>query len=72
MSDRSTWQCSDTMVNERSATSEGSIDSGDTERSDGPDFERYVSYDDGSGTVICDRQNPAAWIRSDRTVGLRQ
>ncbi|SEW21846.1 DUF7331 family protein [Natrinema salifodinae] len=28
------------------------------------EFERYVSYADGDGTIICDRRNPSAWLRS--------
>ena len=28
------------------------------------EFDQYVSYADGDGTVICDRRNPSAWIRS--------
>ncbi|WP_339104616.1 hypothetical protein [Haloterrigena salinisoli] len=28
------------------------------------EFDRYVSYADGDGTVICDRRTPSAWIRS--------
>lgn len=28
------------------------------------ELDRLVSYDDGDGTVVCDRTNPAAWIRS--------
>ncbi|WP_226005362.1 DUF7331 family protein [Natrinema salinisoli] len=27
-------------------------------------FDQYVSYAASDGTVICDRENPAAWIRS--------
>ncbi|WP_306056631.1 DUF7331 family protein [Natronococcus wangiae] len=29
-----------------------------------PEFDAYVSYDDDGATVICDRRNAAAWIRS--------
>lgn len=29
-----------------------------------PKFDEYVSYDDDGATVICDRRNAAAWIRS--------
>ena len=28
------------------------------------EFDEYVQYEDGEGTVICDRRNPSAWIRS--------
>lgn len=31
---------------------------------DEPALDRYVSYDDPDATVICDRSNAAAWIRS--------
>lgn len=27
------------------------------------DFDRYASYEDEDGTVICDRRNAAAWLR---------
>ncbi|WP_195892459.1 DUF7331 family protein [Halopiger goleimassiliensis] len=27
-------------------------------------FDEYVRYEDDDATVICDRTNPAAWIRS--------
>lgn len=27
-------------------------------------FNQYVSYEDDGATVICDRSNAAAWIRS--------
>ncbi|WP_323191467.1 hypothetical protein [Halostella sp. PRR32] len=37
-------------------------DRGSMER---PDLEQYVSYSDGDDTVICDRENPSAWIKSD-------
>lgn len=40
--------------------------------SDSTDFERFVSYEDGADTVICDRHNPAAWVQSDQLVDLRQ
>lgn len=32
---------------------------------DRPDLEQYVSYSDDGDTVICDRENPSAWVRSD-------
>ncbi|WP_175480217.1 DUF7331 family protein [Natrinema salaciae] len=28
------------------------------------DIEQYVSYADGDGTIIADRRNPSAWVRS--------
>lgn len=28
------------------------------------EFDRFAIYADGDGTVLCDRKNPAAWIRS--------
>ena len=34
------------------------------ERTGDREFDRYVSYPDGDGTVVCDRRNPSAWIRS--------
>ena len=35
-------------------------------------FDQYVSYADGDGTVICDRRNPAAWIRSTTVRSCRR
>ncbi|WP_265110368.1 DUF7331 family protein [Halosolutus halophilus] len=35
-------------------------------------FDQYVSYEDDGGTVICDRSNPAAWIRSTELVPCRR
>jgi hypothetical protein len=32
---------------------------------DRPDLEQYVSYADDGHTVICDRENPSAWVKSD-------
>lgn len=35
------------------------------------DLDRFVSYDDGEATIICDRQADAtAWIRSSQTVDV--
>ncbi|MDQ2049896.1 hypothetical protein RBH26_05310 [Natronolimnohabitans sp. A-GB9] len=28
------------------------------------EFDQYVRYEADEGTVICDRRNPSAWIRS--------
>jgi hypothetical protein len=28
------------------------------------DDDRYAAYEDGAALVICDRRNPAAWIRA--------
>lgn len=28
------------------------------------DYDRYAAYEGGSALVICDRKNPAAWIRA--------
>lgn len=30
----------------------------------------YTSYESGDSLVVCDRENPTAWIRSDRTETL--
>lgn len=35
-----------------------------------PDLDRYASYEDGDATVICDRENPQAWVRAAETVAL--
>lgn len=29
------------------------------------DFDRFADYKDGDDVVICDRENPKAWIKSD-------
>lgn len=34
------------------------------------DFDRFTSYEDGDATVVCDRKNPNAWLRSDAVVDL--
>lgn len=31
------------------------------------DLEQFTSYEDGDHHVICDTQNPKAWVRSDAT-----
>lgn len=36
-----------------------------------PDLEDVTSYEDGDATVICDRTNPNAWVRSTGTVDLK-
>lgn len=36
------------------------------------DLEHVASYKDGDATVICDRQEPTAWIRSTVTVPMRR
>ncbi len=36
------------------------------------DADRYVSYDDGDATVICDRRDATAWIRSSVVVPLER
>ncbi|WP_222913822.1 hypothetical protein [Natrinema sp. SYSU A 869] len=33
-------------------------------------IEQVTSYEDGDRTVICDRKNTQAWIRSDSTVAI--
>lgn len=39
---------------------------------DRPELEDYTSYEDDDALVICDRNNPRAWIRSTNRVSLRQ
>jgi hypothetical protein len=34
------------------------------------DFDQFTSYEDGNQTVICDRSNVQAWIKSDTVVTL--
>lgn len=34
------------------------------------DLDRYASYEDGDGLVVCDRENPNAWLRSDAVTDL--
>lgn len=35
------------------------------------DLEQYTSYEDEGALVICDRENPAAWVQSDVTEPIR-
>lgn len=35
-----------------------------------PDLDGVTGYDDGDGHVICDRENPNAWVRSDETTEI--
>lgn len=35
-----------------------------------PDLDSVTGYDDGDGHVICDRENPNAWVRADEPVDL--
>lgn len=34
------------------------------------DLEAFTSYEDGDAHVICDRENPNAWIRAEETRSL--
>lgn len=36
------------------------------------DLDGVASYEDGDATVICDRQAPAAWVRSTVTVPVHR
>jgi hypothetical protein len=38
----------------------------------GRDYDRYASYEDGDATVICDRKNPNAWLKSTAATELRR
>lgn len=29
------------------------------------DYEQFICYEEGQSTVVCDRKNPNAWIKSD-------
>lgn len=40
--------------------------------SDDAAYQQFVSYERGSATVICDRKNPDAWIRSELAVNVEQ
>lgn len=42
----------------------------DSERIDPSDFDRYADYEDCGDLIVCDRREPGAWIRSDRTETL--
>lgn len=42
----------------------------DAERRAEIDYDRFASYEDGDSTVICDRTEPAAWLKSDVTATL--
>lgn len=35
-------------------------------------YEQYASYEDGEATIICDRKQPQAWIRSDTVVRVHR
>lgn len=35
-------------------------------------LDSVTSYEDGDETVICDRQEPAAWVRSADTVAVQR
>lgn len=35
-----------------------------------PDLDGVTGYDDGDAHVICDRENPNAWMRAVETVDL--
>lgn len=35
-----------------------------------PDLDGYACYEDGDHFVVCDRENPNAWVRSDLTADL--
>lgn len=35
-----------------------------------PELENCTCYEEGDDLVICDRQNPKAWVKSDTTVSL--
>lgn len=37
-----------------------------------PRFDEYVEYTDGDETVICDRSNASAWIRSTTVRPVRR
>ena len=45
--------------------SESITETTDRSSPDRPELDQYVSYPDDGDTVICDRENPSAWIRSD-------
>lgn len=36
------------------------------------DYDRFAEYEDGDATVICDRKDPRAWIKSDVVTDLEQ
>lgn len=38
----------------------------------GTEYDKLTSYEDGDSLVICDREEPHAWIRSDRAVDVRR
>lgn len=35
-----------------------------------PDLDGFTSYEDGDHLVVCDRENPNAWVRTDEPVDL--
>ncbi|WP_205427727.1 hypothetical protein [Halorussus sp. MSC15.2] len=38
---------------------------------DRTDFDDYASYEENDSLVVCDRQNPNAWVKSDVTAEIR-
>lgn len=40
--------------------------------SDDAAYQQFVSYERGSGMVICDRKNPDAWIQSELAVDVER
>lgn len=36
------------------------------------DVDRYVDYEDGNATVVCDRREPTAWLRSTVTESVER
>lgn len=39
---------------------------------DRPEFDRYTRYEDDGALVVCDRKNPAAWLKAADTVAVRR
>lgn len=36
------------------------------------DLDKFASYEEGDSLVICDRQNPNAWVKSDTPTALNR
>ena len=36
------------------------------------EFDRYATYESDRYTVICDRENPSAWIKSTESAALER
>lgn len=67
------WNRIDGSPSEQTAMHDQQIDTDVVdEEVDRPEFDRYASYEDDGDLVVCDRKNPAAWLKADETVAVRR